>query len=98
MYGEEQEGRMEKCRAAKESSSSGDELRWGKSGRGYMLEKPGSDKWEGRSGEEKARRRQDSSPELLQSFSSLSILQEFFSPNLLPSFSVPMTGELLFSI
>lgn len=89
---------MEKRRAEKESSSGGDELRWGKSGRGHMLEKPSGDKWEGRSGEEKARQRQDSSPELLQSSSSLSILQEFFSPNFLPSFSIPMTGELPFSM
>lgn len=78
MYGvEQEEGRMEKCRAEKESSRGGDKLRWGKSGKGYMHEKLGSEEWQkgsGEDGEEKARQRQDSSPQLLQSFPSLSIL------------------------
>lgn len=50
MYGvEQEEGRMEKCRGEKESSRGEDELRWGKSSKGSMHEKLGSEA--GRGGE-----------------------------------------------
>lgn len=46
MYGvEQEEGRMEKGRVEKESSRGGDELKWGKRGKGYMHEKLGSEEW-----------------------------------------------------
>lgn len=55
-------GQNGKCRVEQESSRGADELRWGKSSKGYMYEQLGSEERRGRCGEKKARQRQESSP------------------------------------
>lgn len=89
MYGVEQkESRMEKCRVEKESSRGGDELRWGKSGKGYMHEKLGSEESGG-----KEWRRQDKDRIVPHSCCSPSLPCQFCKISFHPTCSLPSLSQ-----